>query len=136
MKFDKEALFSDSQAVDTATASTNVYNASKNFGKCYNQKILFEVTTAFVGSGTITATLQESDSATGTFSNVQELATFSGDAKGTYKGGVVQPYALSKKYLRINYTKSGTVTAGSVKSGFVTAFPNFVDNEALSVIEA
>ena len=75
------------------------------------------ITEDFSGAESLTLTLQQADSATGTFSDITG-ASLSLNAAALTKGAVQSwntlPHACTKPWLRLHYSISGTVTKGSI----------------------
>ena len=118
MLLDKTAMFSDAQALRATGASTNTINLSAAGNAVPGRLVLIaHADTAFTGATQIVAALQTSDKSDFS-SGVVTLAsaTVSGTEladteKNLFALGV--PAGL-KRYLRIYYTVTGTVTAGAI----------------------
>ncbi len=119
MIFDADLMFSEKQAVTATAASTSVIDCGQTLLTTgLNRKgELFAVAVAvgdYTGTGTITVQLQDCDTKTGTYRTV---AT-STPVTGADFSSIVVPMPLShKRYLKLNYVVSGTVSGGSITAG-------------------
>lgn len=119
MLLDKELFFSDEQAVTVTAASTNVLDMKAiDMGNGNPLTIAAAVgDTDFAGGTSIAVALQESDTATGSFTNVlvtKALLTANLTAGTVIEMGTVP--CGTQQFLRLNYTVSGTMTAGAINS--------------------
>lgn len=127
MFIDKQNLFSEDQAVTVTAVSTNVIDLGANESEIQALfekglvKVAAQVTTAFAGGTSMSVALQtDSDEAFGT---VETLHTSAAIATAT----LVQGYQYRigglplgiKRYLRLNYTVVGTMSAGKIHAGLV-----------------
>lgn len=126
MILDKEALFSDDQAITATAVSTNVVDlgASRDIGKGTPVPLLIQVTEDFATLTDLTATVETSDSED--FSSSDTLATSGAIAAADLLAGYQFPVQYMpigvKRYVRINYTVGGTnATAGTVTAGIVAS---------------
>ena len=118
MLLDKTTLFSDAQALRSTGASTNTLDLGAAGNAVPGRLVLIaHADTAFVGATQVVCALQTSDKSDFS-SGVVTLAsaTVSGTElanteKNLFALGV--PAGL-KRYLRIYYTVTGTVTAGAI----------------------
>ncbi|MBO5910831.1 MAG: hypothetical protein J6Q05_01370 [Elusimicrobiaceae bacterium] len=118
MLLDKTAMFSDAQALRSTGASTNTIDLKAAGSAVPGRLVLIaHADTAFAGATQVVCELQTSDKADFS-SGVVSLAsaTVSGTQladteKNLFALGV--PGGL-KRYLRIYYTVTGTVTAGAI----------------------
>ncbi len=118
MLLDKTAMFSDAQALRSTGASTNTLDLSAAGNAVPGRLVLIgHADTAFAGATQVVAALQTSDKADFS-SGVVTLAsvTLSGTEladteKNLFALGI--PAGL-KRYLRVYYTVTGTVTAGAI----------------------
>ena len=122
MLLDKTNTFSDAQALRSTGASTNTLDLTAAGNAV--QGALFvvgHVDTAFAGATQVKAALQTATDSS--FNSPVELASFTlnatalADTKKPLFAAVV-PVGL-KRYLRVYYTVTGTVTAGNI-SCFLT----------------
>ena len=131
MLYDKEALFSDDQAITSDAASTNVVHLASGrfkevaFGKPIPLRI--QVTETFTGAASLEIKVQTS--ATENFSEAVVLATTGAIAASKLKAGYVAPINFVPKgnlgYMRLYYditAASGqSVSAGKITAGVVAA---------------
>ena len=121
MLLDQNTLFSDAQAVRSTTASTNTLDLTAAGNTVPGRLIVWaHADTAFTGATQMVAALQTSDQAdfsTGVVSlaSVTLSATQLADT-GKNLFAVALPTGL-KRYLRMYYTVTGTITAGAVSCG-------------------
>jgi hypothetical protein len=123
MILDKQALFSDSQAVTTTAASTNYINngSAADIGPGTHQRIFAIVDEAFLTLTSLAISLEVDDNAS--FSSVATLwsRTFLAAAL-TLNAKLDLPGipAGCEKYMQLKYTVAGsTATAGKLTSGIV-----------------
>jgi len=136
MILDQTLLFSDQQLVTTSAPSTNVLDfgvmgktpfggvsLKRNIGMGNNIPLLIQVTQTFAGPTSITATVQTSDSSTFASGNtdVMSVTVLLADLKRGYISPIVAlPRGIKQRYLRINYTVTGSAaTAGAITAGIV-----------------
>nr|8CJZ_A Chain A, Capsid Decoration Protein [Ribes]8CJZ_B Chain B, Capsid Decoration Protein [Ribes]8CJZ_C Chain C, Capsid Decoration Protein [Ribes]8CJZ_D Chain D, Capsid Decoration Protein [Ribes]8CJZ_E Chain E, Capsid Decoration Protein [Ribes]8CJZ_F Chain F, Capsid Decoration Protein [Ribes]8CJZ_c Chain c, Capsid Decoration Protein [Ribes] len=123
MIMDKENTFSYKQAITGTAVSTNVIDlgVSRDIGKGVPVPIIIQVVEDFADATSLTATLQTSE--TENFSSATTLATSGAVPVADLTAGkqlAVQYMPLgTQRYLRVNYTVSGTATAGAVTAGVV-----------------
>ena len=118
MLLDKTAMFSDAQSLRSTGASTNTIDLKADGNAVPGRLVLIaHADTAFVGATQVVCALQTSDKSDFS-SGVVTLAsaTLSGTEladtdKNLFALGI--PAGL-KRYLRIYYTVTGTVTAGAI----------------------
>lgn len=125
MIFDKQALFSEDQALTVSAASSNVIDLGDDSARvqALNEKgdleVMIQVTTAFAGGTSLKATLQsDDDEAFGSPTTVL-------DSAAVVTASLVQGYQfpfgelprISERYLRVAYTIVGTMSAGKVFAG-------------------
>jgi hypothetical protein len=86
-------------------------------GKLTSIPLKLCITQAFIGAESITFTLQQADSATGTFTDIAGSSLSLAAAaltQGTVQAWHSLPPNCTKPWLRLHYTVSGTVTKGSI----------------------
>ena len=127
MLFDKEALFSDNQAVTTTTVSENVICLAKGPLKevAFGQPIplAIQVTEDFAGLTGLTVTIETAvDEA---FGEAVALATTGAIEAKDLVAGYTFPINFVPKgnlgYMRAKYSISGTATAGKITAGVVAS---------------
>ena len=118
MLLDKTAMFSDAQALRSTGASTNTLDLSAAGNAVPGRLVLIaHADTAFAGATQVVAALQTSDksdfsSGVVTLASVTLSATELADTeKNLFALGIP---AGMKRYLRVYYTVTGTVTAGAI----------------------
>lgn len=126
MIIDKELHFSEAQTITTTAVSTNVINTGgeQNGAELGEMKILIQLKEAFTAAGaaTLTIALQESDDEAFTSPTSYTLESAAAVAGLTKDKNYVYslPAALSKKYIRLNYTvATGPMTAGKLTAALV-----------------
>ncbi|NJL06814.1 MAG: hypothetical protein HC900_00055 [Methylacidiphilales bacterium] len=134
MIFDRQALFSDAQAITASAASANVYDFGpvdsssqrKDFGKGDPTSLLIQVVETFdsvADDGTLNIALQLDSTTTFTPDKSIDLGTY---AQATLVAGYQIPFdklprGISLRYARLYYTVagSGNFTAGKITAGIV-----------------
>lgn len=119
MLLDKNQIYSDKQAITATAVSEEVvdlFNADIGLGNAYG--ILVLVSETFNNLTSLKIDLQDSDSATGTFANVDTVpASVTVPLAGLTKGDSFWfplPYN-GERYSRFNYTVTGTApTTGKI----------------------
>ena len=115
-------LFSENQAITTTAASTNVIDTgAANLGDVNQISLEIDVPVAFAGGTSLSVALQHSDDDTaGNFTDALRTAVIvTADltaGKRIFKCAL--PYGL-KRFLRLNYTVVGPMTAGQVTAKLV-----------------
>ncbi len=122
MILDKENLYSDDQALTTTADSTNVLDLGvANRGPGNPMLILIQVTTTFAGGTNVTIDLETDDNTS--FSSLSTI----GSTQTIVTATLVQGYNFTiqfvpdamERYSRLEYTISGTYTAGNVTAGII-----------------
>lgn len=118
MIVDKLTRVSDAQAITTTAASTSYYDrgSAADAGPGKNVKIACNIGTAFASATSLTIALQtDSDSAFGTVVTLWSSAAIAKAAlTASTKINVPGLIGGCKRYLRMNYTVSGTENAGTI----------------------
>lgn len=120
MIFDRENLFSASQAVTATAVSQNVVAVPKNAGVGMNLAISVNVVEKFVGLTSLEVQLQSADVDTGPFVTIDTTGAIA--LAELNSGKVINFGSLpprTGKYLRLNYVVVGAGTAGKLTSGIV-----------------
>ena len=122
MLLDKSNMFSDAQALRATGASTNTVDLTAAGNAVPGSLVVMaHVDTAFAGATQIKVALQTA--ANSSFSSLTELASFTLNA--TALANTSEPLFAAlvpaglKRYVRVYYTVTGTVTAGNI-SCFLT----------------
>jgi len=139
MILDADLQFSDEQDIHTASAaSTNVVDlgAARNVAVGVPLYIVITVTEALTNTGTCTIKLEtDNDEAFGSATNAQALGAFTTAAAGSQIIAPIYPSNISERYMRLYYTKSGSIDAGEV-SAYVTEqyekVPHYADAVVIS----
>jgi hypothetical protein len=137
MQLDYQNLFSDLQAITVTAASTNIIDlgtpnvvpgapaaSKRDLGGARNVPLLVQVTTAFAGGTSLLAELETSTDAAFTSPIVVSSSGVIPVAKltvGSQLGIVMVPGGADLQYLRMKYTVAGTMSAGNMTAGIVTA---------------
>lgn len=123
MLLDAKLLMSNQQAITATAASTDVIDRGdvKDVGKDGSIPLLIQVTEAFNTLTSLTIDVQTDDNSAfssprSLFSTVVVLA----DLKAGYQTPVITLPQKTERYLRVNYTVTGTApTTGKVTAGVV-----------------
>lgn len=124
MILDKQAIFSDKQAITQTVASTNTIDlgatsSPRDLGKGTKVPLLVQVTTAFAGLTSLKIELQTATDTAFTTPKILASQTLPQAElqKGARMSLPVVPYGATERYLRLRYTVSGTGTAGAITAG-------------------
>lgn len=135
MIFSAEQLFSDDQAITTTAVSTNVIDLGatgtvlrqpndlkRDIGKGTPIPILIQVTADFASLTSLQVTVQTDDAEN--FGNAVNIVSsdtvLAADLVAGYKFPIIWvPLGVNKRYMRLNYTVSGSASAGTVTAGIV-----------------
>lgn len=140
MFIDDTLLFSDAQAVTATAVSSNIVNTSvaRDLGNGNPLYVVIAVTTTFTNTGTVEVALQGDSTSTISPDGTHDLGVL---AAGSLAGRVYVfpiPPALAAagyQYLQLNYTVSGTVSAGNVTSFIASGYHSvavYADNTTIS----
>lgn len=123
MLFDAKLLMSSAQAITATAASTDVIDRgdSKDVGKAGDVPFLVQVVEAFNNLTSLTIAIQtDSDSAFGTAATLASVTVPLAQLKAGYQLPIITLPQGCKRYLRLNYTVTGTApTTGKVTAGIV-----------------
>jgi len=133
MSFDKQALFSEAQAITVTAVSTNFLNLGvpktppgspaplkRDIGGGNNVPLTINVDADFAGLTSLTATIEVAVDDAFTAPKVAgstgpiPLASLVRNAKLPLN---MVPFGADMQYMRLNYTVVGTATAGTVTAG-------------------
>ena len=136
MILDNLGLFSDSQSLGTTAGTTNstssidlesasvktssdaLYGVTSNVGVGHEVGLLAQIDADTAGAGTVTFRLQESaDDSTFTDVLTSVAFTVAQLVAGARVLPHVLPHGITKRYIRINWTRSGTLSAGTITAG-------------------
>ncbi|MHB0838782.1 Bbp16 family capsid cement protein [Klebsiella grimontii] len=118
MLLDQQALFSAAQAITATAASTNVIDtgSNKDVGKYGDIPLLIQVVEAFNNLTSLTVTVQTDDNSA--FSSAADVLTMTIPLASLvlgYKSPVITLPMKMERYIRLNYTVTGTApTTGKV----------------------
>lgn len=121
MLLDQQALFSAAQAITATAASTNVIDtgSNKDVGKYGDIPLLIQVVEAFNNLTSLTVTVQTDDNSA--FSSAADVLTMTIPLASLvlgYKSPVITLPMKMERYIRLNYTVTGTApTIGKVTAG-------------------
>ncbi|EMV9403987.1 hypothetical protein AADU91_004498 [Klebsiella michiganensis] len=121
MLLDQQALFSAVQAITATAASTNVIDtgSNKDVGKYGDIPLLIQVVEAFNNLTSLTVTVQTDDNSA--FSSAADVLTMTIPLASLvlgYKSPVITLPMKMERYIRLNYTVTGTApTTGKVTAG-------------------
>ncbi|WP_422096889.1 Bbp16 family capsid cement protein [Variovorax sp.] len=133
MILDNQNLFSDDQAITATAASTNVIDLgptgtvprspsalTRDISKGTDIPLLVQVTEAFNNLTSLAVAVQtDSDSAFGSATTLYTQTVVLADLTAGKRIALkTLPYGLTKRYVRLNYTVTGTApTTGKVTAG-------------------
>ncbi|WP_345758478.1 Bbp16 family capsid cement protein [Klebsiella quasipneumoniae] len=121
MLLDQQALFSAAQAITATAASTNVIDtgSNKDVGKYGDIPLLIQVVEGFNNLTSLTVTVQTDDNSA--FSSVADVLSMTIPLASLvlgYKSPVITLPMKMERYIRLNYTVTGTApTTGKVTAG-------------------
>ena len=123
MLWDQAAKFSDGQAVIATALSDNIVRVpSGDVGKGRHLPLQVDAG-GYAGAGTLSVEVQTGDSVTGNaIDSPVTIATYAIDNASLLRGGPVLVADLPtgcRRYLRLNYTGTGALTAGALTAGLV-----------------
>uniref|UniRef100_A0A483Z6T5 Fimbrial protein n=1 Tax=Klebsiella pneumoniae TaxID=573 RepID=A0A483Z6T5_KLEPN len=121
MLLDQQALFSAAQAITATAASTNVIDTGcyKDVGKYGDIPLLIQVVEGFNNLTSLTVTVQTDDnSAFSSAADVLSMTIPQASLVLGYKSPVITLPMKMERYIRLNYTVTGTApTTGKVTAG-------------------
>lgn len=121
MLLDQQALFSAAQAISATAASTNVIDtgSNKDVGKYGDIPLLIQVVEGFNNLTSLTVTVQTDDNSA--FSSAADVLSMTIPLASLvlgYKSPVITLPMKMERYIRLNYTVTGTApTTGKVTAG-------------------
>ncbi|EIX9642904.1 hypothetical protein ML090_000108 [Klebsiella pneumoniae] len=121
MLLDQQALFSAAQAIMATAASTNVIDtgSNKDVGKYGDIPLLIQVVEGFNNLTSLTVTVQTDDNSA--FSSAADVLSMTIPLASLvlgYKSPVITLPMKMERYIRLNYTVTGTApTTGKVTAG-------------------
>ena len=121
MLLDQQALFSAAQAITATAASTNVIDtgSNKDVGKYGGIPLLIQVIEGFNNLTSLTVTVQTDDNSA--FSSAADVLSMTIPLASLvlgYKSPVITLPMKMERYIRLNYTVTGTApTTGKVTAG-------------------
>lgn len=121
MLLDQQALFSAAQAITATAASTNVIDtgSNKDVGKYGDIPLLIQVVEDFNNLTSLTVTVQTDDNSA--FSSAADVLSMTIPLASLvlgYKSPVITLPMKMERYIRLNYTVTGTApTTGKVTAG-------------------
>ncbi|HBR1352338.1 TPA: hypothetical protein L9L49_000757 [Klebsiella quasipneumoniae subsp. quasipneumoniae] len=121
MLLDQQALFSAAQAITATAASTNVIDtgSNKDVGKYGDIPLLIQVVEGFNNLTSLTVTVQTDDNSA--FSSAADVLSMTIPLASLvlgYKSPVIMLPMKMERYIRLNYTVTGTApTTGKVTAG-------------------
>jgi len=121
MLLDQQAIFSAAQAITATAASTNVIDtgSNKDVGKYGDIPLLIQVVEGFNNLTSLTVTVQTDDNSA--FSSAADVLSMTIPLASLvlgYKSPVITLPMKMERYIRLNYTVTGTApTTGKVTAG-------------------
>ncbi|ENQ7669566.1 TPA: hypothetical protein QHO79_001572 [Klebsiella pneumoniae] len=121
MLLDQQALFSAAQAITATAASTNVIDtgSNKDVGKYGDIPLLIQVVEGFNNLTSLIVTVQTDDNSA--FSSAADVLSMTIPLASLvlgYKSPVITLPMKMERYIRLNYTVTGTApTTGKVTAG-------------------
>ena len=113
--------FSDNQSVTASAKSTDNYDsgaAVRDIGAGKPLYIQISVQTALAGTGSVAVKIQQADNATFTsgaqMGNTIATMNATNGTKGASFYHTIAPGEITKRYFRLDYARSGTISAGAV----------------------
>lgn len=123
MLFDAKLLLSNKQAITATAASTDVIDTgqTKDVGKGGDIPLCIQVTEAFNNLTSLTIEIQTAtDSAFTTPISLAQMVIPAVSLKAGYQAPIITIPQGMKRYIRLNYTVTGTApTTGRVMAGIV-----------------
>ena len=119
MIFDKQNMFSETQAVTANAVSQNVIDCGPGDTGMSDYPKLTVIANPYVGTGSLAIELQTCDLYT-FGAGVKTLASFPIDNDSLKAGGQIVVAGVprgAKRYLRLNYVVTGTISAGNITPG-------------------
>lgn len=136
MAYDALLMFSNAQALTTTAVSTDVLdlgvpsvNPRSPTGAAFpahhsdhgEPPVVIKVGATFAGLTGLTIALQGSND-NSAFVNLDTIAPAVADLKAGAEFGLNTPRGHGYRYLRLNYTVTGTATAGNITAGMADGF--------------
>lgn len=123
MLFDAKLLMSNAQAITASAASTDIIDRgdSKDVGRGGDIPLVIQVVESFNTLTSLTIDLQTDDSSGfGAARSLYQIVVPLADLKLGYQTPVITLPQKTKRYLRVNYTVTGTApTTGKITAGVV-----------------
>ncbi len=123
MLFDAKLLMSNAQAITASAASTDIIDRgdSKDVGRAGDIPLVIQVVEPFNTLTSLTIDLQTDDSSGfGAARSLYQIVVPLADLKLGYQTPVITLPQKTKRYLRVNYTVTGTApTTGKITAGVV-----------------
>ena len=124
MLIDDKCVFSDSQAITVTADGTNKINVMKLLGKGQPVLVDFHIVETFLALTSLKIELQQADTESGGYTATSASKTITlasgGLAKGKKIGFRFLPRDVTKPWLKVVYTVTGTAaTAGKVFAAIV-----------------
>lgn len=139
MILDADLQFSNGQDMSAASAaSANIIDlgAAINIAVGKPMYVIVTVLTALTNIGSVTIKVEtDNDVAFGSATNAQTVGVLTTSAAGTQLIVPLLPHMISERYMRLYYTKSGTVDAGTVDSFLSEQYekvPHYADAVTIS----
>lgn len=119
MILDDNLVFTDGPVTATGASVPVALTSFHNPGKMSDLYIMLRVTEAVTGATSIDVKLQQSDKKDGSYTDVPgfglTLDAADGDFdRGAVKGYYALPSTLTKPWMKLHYTVTGSVTAGKL----------------------
>lgn len=123
MLFDAKLLMSNAQVITASAASTDIIDRgdTKDVGRAGDIPLVIQVVETFNTLTSLTIDLQTDDSQSfGSARSLYQVVVPLADLKIGYQTPVITLPQKAKRYLRVNYTVTGTApTAGKITAGVV-----------------
>lgn len=127
MQYDKNAIFSDNQAITATAASTNNIETAGDIAAGTPVPFAIEITETFNNLTSLTIAIETADTEAALVSSPVTLYSETFLAAKLVKGAVVGTNVFpkgAKHFCRMKYTVTGTApTTGKIKAGVVVAVP-------------
>ena len=119
MILDDNLVFTDDKTPATGASEPVALTSFHNPGKVNDLYIMLRVTAAITGATSIDVKLQQSDTKNGSYTDVPGFGITLSQDDGDFDAGAVKGYyafppTLTKQWMKLYYTVTGSVTAGKL----------------------
>ena len=119
MILDDNLVFTDGTLTSTGSSNPVALTSFHNPGKMDNLYIMIRCIEAFAGADSIAVKLQQSDTKDGSYTDVPGFGVTLSDDDGDFIQGAIKGYfslpsTVTKPWMKLHYTVTGTVIAGKI----------------------